>query len=153
MKEDFYNYLKDVSASETVKTKVEQIYNEILSLYNNINIEDMLITNVINNGSIEWQSLWFFNDSFAIECKNFLSLQEDYDIAPLNNRVIYYNIKKSNYSFFEEPKANSIVFFTILINNGKTSCNFTATGINCLYAMKVSQKYFLKKMDASLYSE
>lgn len=153
MKQDFYEYLKNVNVSEAISTKVEQIYNEILSLYNNINIENMLITNVINNGSIEWQSLWFFNDSLAIECKNFLSPQEDYDIVPLNNRVIYYNIKKSNYSLFEEPKANSIAFFTILVNDGKTSCNFTATGINCKYAMKVSQKYFLKKMDASLYLE
>lgn len=148
----FDEYLNSINISDTIKARVSFIYEEILFLYNKIEIDDILITNVNNNGNIEYQSLWFFNKDYAIECKNFL-YQEDFDIAPLNNRVIYYNMKKSNYPLLEQPKTNSIVFFTILINNGKSSCNFTATGINCLYAMKVSQKYFLKKMDDNLYSE
>lgn len=153
MKEKFCTYLKNVNASAATQTKVEQLYNEILLLYNNINIDDIFITNVINNGSVEWLSLWFFNESFAIECKNFLSQNEDYDIAPLNNRIIYYNIKKGNYKLDDEPNQNSYINITILINNGRSSCNLIATGKNCLYAKNLSQKYFLKKLDASLYSE
>lgn len=153
MKEKFSTYLKDVNASESAKTKVEQIYNEILSLYNNINIDDIFITNVNNNGNVEWQSLWLFNENFAIECKNFLSQQEDYDIAPLSNKIIYYNIKKGHYKLNDSPCQNSYISITILINNGHSSCNLIATGTNCVYAKNISQKYFLKKMDASLYSE
>ncbi|MBS4810280.1 MAG: hypothetical protein KH058_05860 [Bacteroides sp.] len=153
MKEEFYTYLKNIGISDVAQTKVEEIYNEILFLYNNINIDDILITNVTNDGHVEWQSLWFFNEDLVIECKNFLSQQADYDIASLNNKIIYYNIKKGNYNLNDAPRQNSYINITILINNGHSSCNLMATGANCPYVKHISQKYFLKKIDTSLYSE
>lgn len=152
MERKFDEYLENINVSDVIKERVYLIYDEISFLYNKIEIDDMLITNVSNDGDIEYQSLWFFNKDYAIECKNFLN-QDDFDIAPLNNKIIYFNIKKSNYQLLKRPKTNSVVFFTILVNDGKTSCNFTATGINCFYVTKVSRKYFLKTMDDNLYSE
>lgn len=151
MKPKFIDYLTNINVSDVAKSRIELIYNEILSLYNNIEIDDILLTNVNNNGNAEFQSLWLFNKNFAIECKNFL-YQDDFDIVTLNN-IIYYNIKKSNYKFNDMPNVNSVVFLTIIINNGKNSCNLTASGNNCPFAKAISQKYFLKKMDNSLYKE
>lgn len=152
MKEEFYNYLRNINISEVAQKKVEEIYNEILLLYNNIDIKDILITNLINNDSIEYQSLWLFNEDFAIECKNFLSQQEDFDLCPYNE-IIYYNIKKSNYKLNGPISPNSNVSITILTNNGRASCNLIATGVNCTHVIKISQKYFLRKMNDMLYSE
>lgn len=142
MKEKFYNYFSDIVISEVTKGRIEQIYNEIKDLYNNIGIDDVLLCDVINNGNKDYINLWFFGQNAAIECKDFMN-KDDFDLAIIDENITYFNIKKWNYVTTEEPNDNSSVVIDATLNSGRISCNLMATGKNCKYVTMIAKKYLI----------
>lgn len=148
MKEEFYNYFSDILISEVTKERIEQIYNEIKDLYNNIEIDDVLLCDVINNGNKDYINLWFFGKNAAIECKNFMSV-DNFDLAIINENITYFNIKKWNYVTTSEPRSDSSVIVDTVFNSGKVTCNLMATGKNCKYATMIAKKYLITNTTAT----
>lgn len=142
MKENIIDYLSNIGVSETVTKRVELIHEEMVSLFNVKDFEEILICDVNNNGVREFTSLWFFSSSMAYECKNFMNA-DDYDVTPIGSSIVYFNMVKEKFNFGEEPDLNSQVTINALSNNGKITMSFHVTGVNCRYALKIAKDYFL----------
>lgn len=147
MNREFYDYFSDILISEVAKRRIEEIYNEIKDLYNNIKIDDVLLCDVINNGNRDYINLWFFGHNIVIECKEFMS-KDDFDLAILDGNITYFNIKKRNYITTQEPRSDSNVTIDAILNNGRITCNLMATGKNCKYAIMIAKKYLITNTGA-----
>ena len=93
MKDEFYNYFSDIVISDVAQKRIEQIFTEIKELYNDLEINDILLCDVTNNGIKDYINLWFFGQNTAIECKDFMN-QDDFDLAILDKNIAYFNMKK-----------------------------------------------------------
>ena len=62
-------------------------------------IMDIFITDYIKeDGSREYENLWFFSEKTCMEAKQFITT-EDFDIIRIKKRVNIWNIRKHNYDF------------------------------------------------------
>ena len=143
--EKFNQYLTEISASEVMTKRIQDLCNNIQSLYNQITINDIFICDIINNANKEYTSLWLFTDTYIIECKNFMN-KDDIDFARLNHNICYINIKKNNYKELLQPTDNSNTVINIFLNDSRLSCTFYANGNNCKHAIHLFQKYFTPNM-------
>ena len=93
MKEHFNEYFTDISISDVMKGRIQEIYDELVALYS-MEIDDVFLCDIATkNGDKDYVSLWFFSNNHIIECKDFIS-QDDFDITALRNNVLYFNIRK-----------------------------------------------------------
>lgn len=144
MKEEFDRYFSAIDISSVVKQRIQDIYNEIKVLYNLDEIDDVLVCDVITNGTRNLINLWFFHANIVIECKDFID-KDDFDLAQLDKNVAYFNIKKQNYKLENEFKADSSIVVDVVLNFGG-SCNLMGTGANCKYVTDIARKYFVNKI-------
>lgn len=98
MKEEFTGYLKSIGITETFRKRIETIYE----FYGNIcpdEIGGIFVTDYIKeDGSREYQNLWFFSPKYCMEAKLFITT-DDFDITPIQKRVYYWTVEKKNYDF------------------------------------------------------
>lgn len=142
----FNDYFSDIALSETMKSRIQDLCNSIGFLYENIDFKDIFLCDIMNNDkNKEYTSLWLFSETHIVECKNFMS-QEDFDLAGINKNILYFNIKSSKYDDWNNPKPDSMVSISTILNSGKLTCNFIASGNNCKYAVKIAKKYLLPNM-------
>ena len=148
MKDEFYNYFSDIVISDVAQKRIEQIFTEIKELYNDLEINNILLCDVTNNGIKDYINLWFFGQNTAIECKDFMN-QDDFDLAILDKNIAYFNMKKWNYITTLEPRSDSSVVIDTILNSGKVTCNLMATGKNCKYATMIAKKYLIANTTAT----
>ena len=145
MKAEFVAYLDSLEATDQVLTRVETILN----FYKDLCPEDILdifISEYIKkDGNREYQSLWLFSKRFMMEAKNFL-IQDDFDIAPINNFVTYSDIQKNEYDFNTTSEGSRLFFkFSITdVVNGELK----ASKRNCNFLKAIILKYFMPNMRA-----
>jgi hypothetical protein len=145
MKAEFVAYLDSLEATDQVLTRVETILN----FYKDLCPEDILdifISEYIKkDGNREYQSLWLFSKRFMMEAKNFL-IQDDFDIAPINNFVTYGDIQKNEYDFNTTSEGSRLFFkFSITdVVNGELK----ASKGNCNFLKAIILKYFMPNMRA-----
>lgn len=149
MKENIVNYLSRIGMSEVVINRVSAIHDEISQLFGIKEIEDALICDVNNNGLRELTSLWFFTPSAVYECKHFM-VSDDYDVTPVENNVVYFNVVKDNFIIDKDPDDKSQVTMNALSINGKITMNFHVTGNNCTYAINIARKYLIPNINSLL---
>ncbi|MDP2799553.1 MAG: hypothetical protein Q8O60_06710 [Deltaproteobacteria bacterium] len=98
MKEEFIKYLESIGITEPLRKRVEIIY-EFYREINREEITDIFITDYLKeDGSREYENLWFFSEKYTMEAKGFIT-KDAFDIAPIQNRVIYWQIQKQDYDF------------------------------------------------------
>lgn len=139
MEEKFKTYMNEISVPEVVQNRVEQIIDELKALYDNYQVKDIFMSQVRQDSSIAYTSLWAFGDNFCTECKNFLN-SDDYDITFLSNNVQYFNIVKTKFPTMNVQDDSYVQVFAQL---DKVSCTLTAVGRNCINAVSLAKKYFL----------
>lgn len=98
MKEEFKKYLKDVDIIGAIRGRVERIYD----FYREIcpdEITGIFITDYIKeDGERVYEHLWFFSEKYCMEAKQFITT-DDFDITPIKNRIIRWELKKQDYDF------------------------------------------------------
>ena len=143
MEEKFINYLKSIGITETLHEKIEEIYK----FYKDIcpdEITDIFVTEYVKeDGSREYQNLWFFSPKYCMEAKLFVT-QDDFDIAPIGNRIERWGIKKQDYDFKKVTEKSR--FYLNFITDSNTRAAFQASKKNCDYLKNIFLQYVLPNL-------
>jgi hypothetical protein len=95
---EFVAYLASVGIVDALRQRVESIYD----FYRQIcpeEVSGLFVTEYIKeDGTREYESLWFFSAGFVMEAKGFVT-NDDFDMASLRGRVVHWQIQKSEYDF------------------------------------------------------
>lgn len=143
MKGKFIKYLDCISIANAFRNKIETIYKLCKELCPE-EITDIFITDYIKeDGSREYENLWFFSDKHCMEAKQFRT-RDDFDIIHIKKRVTYWNIQKQNYDF-KNATEKSRLFLRVNFEFGMSG-EFKAAKENCDYLKKIILKYIMKNM-------
>ncbi|MGD0856150.1 MAG: hypothetical protein ABSA18_10150 [Dehalococcoidia bacterium] len=140
MNTEFKTYLDSIGMTNVLIKRVEAIYD----FYNNVasvEIADIFVTDFIKeDGSREYESVWFFSPSYAMEAKSFIS-KDEFDISPIRKRITYWSIVKQDYDFLEATdKSRLQISFSL---HEMTTGDLKASKENCNYLKGIFQKYVL----------
>lgn len=98
MREEFKKYLETIRMTDVLSARIQSIYR----FYEAVCPEEIgaiFVTDIVNDEGVrQYENLWFFSKTFAMESKVFIS-QDDFDMMPIKNKVIYWSIRKQNYDF------------------------------------------------------
>jgi len=98
MKEEFMDYLASIGMPEALWHRVREIYN----FYRDVcpdEITDIFVSEYVkDDGSREYENLWFFSKKACMEAKQFIT-NDDFDMCQMENRVIGWRVKKKDYDF------------------------------------------------------
>jgi hypothetical protein len=144
MKDEFVEYLKSIGIPEAIRERIEMIYE----FYREIcpdEITGVFVTDYIKeDGSREYENLWFFSDKYFMEAKQFIT-QDNFDIAPIKNRISYWNIRKQDYNFKKAtPKSR---FYLKISMEFPTSGEFKAAKENCDYLRSIFFQYIKPNLE------
>lgn len=140
MKEEFKIYLISIGITNTLIKRIEEIYNFYQKLCPE-EITTIFVTDYINeDGTREYENLWFFSKKYAMEAKEFI-VEDDFDMAQIQNRINYWNIKKDNYDF-KKPEEGSRLYLHIGFNPDLTA-DLKASKENCDYLKKIFLEYVI----------
>ncbi len=120
MKKEFIDYLESINIKgEILLDRIKSIYEFYKDMCPD-EIADIFVTDYIDSeGRREYGNLWFFSDRYAMEAKGFATGKDDFDIAPMKNRVKYYEIRKQDYDF-KEATDKSRLYLNIIWDTGTT---------------------------------
>jgi hypothetical protein len=88
-------------------------------------------------GGRVFENLWSFNDSFAMEAKEFL-VSDNYDAASLKNRLVYWEFKKQDWDNIVTEKSRASL--SITFDTGLKGF-FKASGTNCTKLKEILNEY------------
>jgi len=115
MKSEFIEYLEDIGLTKSPLKRIEAIYEICKELISD-DIIDIFVTEYLqDDGSREYESLWFFSDKCFIEAKQFLTTF-NFDISPTKNNIAFWNTKLQKYDFKEGIKKTVDFFEGLLVN-------------------------------------
>jgi len=141
MKAEFVSYLDSVGlSSDTVKNNVESIY-QYASILCPEEIADIFVCDFIkDDGSREYESLWFFSPNYMMEVRNFRSdRQYDIDLARSKGWIAYYRTYAKDYDF---KRASSESRMTIeALNNDTVNMEWKASRDNCDKLKSILENY------------
>jgi len=147
MKEEFIKYLESIGLTETLCKRIETIYE----FYKDVcpdEIADIFVTDYITeDGSREYENLWFFSEKYAMEAKQFIT-KDDFDITPIKNRIHYCRIQKWDYDF-KKATEKSRLYLRCDQDTGM-SCEFKASKENCDYLKDIILNYILPNLKNEL---
>jgi hypothetical protein len=96
MREEFIKYLESIGITKALQERIETIYECCKELCPD-EIMGIFITDYIKeDGSREYENLWFFSEKNCMEAKQFIT-QDDYDIIRIKKRVNCLNIQKQDF--------------------------------------------------------
>lgn len=130
MKKEFEEYLKSIGIStEVLLNRIESIYQFYVDVCPE-EIKDIFVTEYIKeDGTREYESLWFFSDKYWTEAKQFI-INDNFDMIPIEN-IIRWEIKKQDYDFkkaIEKSrlflKVNITTFLLAEFKSSKENCDF-----------------------------
>jgi hypothetical protein len=98
MKQAFEAYLNSVGIVGALMQRVDVI----LTFYERISpeeITDIVVSEYVKeDGSREYENLWFFSTESAMEAKAFIQ-QDNFDMVSIRKRLAYWRIEKRDYDF------------------------------------------------------
>lgn len=142
MKVEFQEYLNSIGIIGNLIERIEEIYNFYLEICPE-EIEDIFINEYISeDGSREYESVWFFSDNYVMEAQNITKNDADaFDCLRIKNSIIRWEIKKQDYDFHEfsgKSRFNINTRFTNgIIGDMKSSQQ------NCNHLKEIFQKYIV----------
>lgn len=146
MKQEFESYLNSIElSSETIIKNVERLYQYASKLCPE-EIKDMFVSDFIKeNGSREYENLWFFSQNYMMEARNFRNDREyDIDIAKYSEWISYYRTQLKDYDLVSASSESrmSLQF----INNDNTTFMLKASRGNCDKLISVIENYVKKNI-------
>ena len=111
MKQEFVDYLESIGIKAgSLLYQIESIYEFYLEMCPD-EITDIFVTDYIDSeGKREYENLWFFSDRYLMEAKGFAAGKDDFDIAPMKDRVERCAIQKQGYDFKEATDESRLHF-------------------------------------------
>jgi hypothetical protein len=138
MRGEFIKYLESIGIIKALRERIETIYE----LYKGICPDEIIgifITDYIKeDGSREYENLWFFSEKNCMEAKQFIT-KDDFDINPIKKRVNYWNIQKQNYDF-KKATEKSRLFLRVEFDINRSG-ELKAAKENCDYLKEIILKY------------
>lgn len=140
MKKEFIDYLESIGIKGGVLLdRIESIY-EFYSEMCPDEIMDIFVADHIDSeGRREYEELLFFSDRYIMDAKGFAIGKDDFDIAPIKERVIYYVIRKQDYDF-KRATEKSRLHLKIRLDTGMIG-EFKAAKENCDVFRDIIFKY------------
>lgn len=142
MEEKFNEYLKSIGiTSKSLCDRIQTIYRIYSEVICPDQIEDIFVSEYFKeDGSREYESLWFFTSKYCMEAKQF-TMKEDFDIEPITKKISYWKVQSENYDF-KEAKETSRLYLEFIIDlaSGITSRLKAAKG-NCDFLKELIFKY------------
>lgn len=118
MKPAFRAYLESVGIVGALLERVDAIIRFYESLPAQEILQIFVSEYVKEDGSREYEALWFFSMNFMMEAKGFVR-GDDFDMAPIAGRVSYWRIQKSDYDFVRATEKSRLnVYFSTSGVNG-----------------------------------
>lgn len=143
MKKEFITYLESVGITEALRKRIETIHEFYRETYPE-KITGIFITDYVKeDGSREYESLCFFSEKYYMEAKQFIT-KDDFDITPIQNRVIYWTIQKRDYNF-KKAADKSRLYLEIELDTGVRG-KFKAAKENCDYLRHIILKYIVPNL-------
>ena len=140
MKTEWTTYLQSIGIQELFLKRAEEVSDFYQQIYPD-QIEDIFVTEYFDNdGNRQYESLWFFSKTSAMEAKRFLTV-DDFDSPPLKNQVEYWSIKKTEYNFLETSAKSRITLDFSLIS-GVTG-TLKASRENCDHLKAIFLKHIM----------
>jgi len=144
MKEKFKIYLESIDVTKPIRDKVEKIYEFYLKICPE-EINDVFISDYIKeDGTREFDNMWFFSNSYTMEAKQFLSKADDFDMTPIKGRIHYLNIQKRDYDF-KIATHISRLYLRFGLDTG-ISGDLKASRKNCDFLRDTFSKYILPNL-------
>lgn len=149
MKEEFIKYLESIGITGELTKKIGTVYEFYKEVFPNETITDIFITDYIKeDGTREYESLWFFSENYLMEAKQFI-IMDDFDITPVKNRIIYIELKKQNYDF-KKATEKSRFNLSVRLDTGIVG-EFKASKENCDYFKDIFRKYIQSNLQIQSY--
>lgn len=143
MKKEFIKYLESIGITRALQKRVETIHECCKEICSN-EFTDIFVTDYLqNDGTREYENLWFFSHKYCMEAKNFRAV-DNFDITPIKKRVNYWNIKKRNYNFKKATDTSSL--FLRIAFDANVSGDFKAAKNNCDHLKQIILKYVLPNL-------
>jgi hypothetical protein len=139
---DYVPYLHSIGLdAKPYLARVETIYN-IASGFCSEKIEGVFVCDYLNkDGSRDYDSLWFFSKSYALEAHNFL-IGDDltWDLVPSSIGVDRLLVKSDNYDY-EKGLRDSKLVIRFNLYGTDVAGELKASGNNCDYLWDVCKRY------------
>jgi len=143
MKEEFIKYLESIGLTKTLCERIKTIYEFYRDTCPD-EITGIFVTDYITeDGSREYENLWFFSKIYAMEAKQFI-VKDDFDMTPIKNRIIYWKIQKKDYDF-KKATEKSRLYLEFGLDTGIAGV-FKASKENCDYLKDIILKYVLPNL-------
>lgn len=143
MKQEFIEYLESIGITNTLRERIETIHE----FYQGICPDDItgifIMDYVKEDGDREYESLWFFSEKYCMEAKQFV-LRDDFDITPIEGRVVYWKIRKTDYDF-KKAIEKARLSLQIRLDTGVTG-ELRASGENCDYLKDIIVTYVVPNL-------
>ncbi len=143
MKEEFSAYLESIGIAKPLQERIEQIY-EFYSEFCPEEITRLFVTDYIkDDGSREYENLWFFTPSFCMEAKQFI-LKNSFDMDAISKRILNWEVQSRDYDFHQagENSRLSLIFHL----SDRRACQFKASKENCDYLKVLLQECVIPNM-------
>jgi hypothetical protein len=107
-------------------------------------IKDIFISNYRKtDNSIDYESVWFFSDTFCLEAVGIYADDFSIDITPISAMRLYY--APTNFDLVTAPTDLSTLSIECSMVGADGS--FKAVGKNCSILLNIIKKYFLTKLN------
>ena len=141
MKAEFHDYLTEIEMSTPLIQRVEHFHD----LYTNLLVTEpthIFVTDLISEDDLRsYDSLWFFNDSQALEAHRFVD-DEAFDLGGVSE-VTLWRIDQEAF-VANEATSESRLKVTFSSRDG-ISGDLRATGNNCDYLWRLVRDWFVPR--------
>ena len=142
MNDEFIDYLESIGITGNLIERINSIYTFYTELIPE-EIEDIFITDYIKeDGSREYENLWFFSEKHIVEAKQFI-LIDDFDFV--TNKMIYWHLTKKEYDFNTANEESRLTLSCKLLHSDRWT-TFKAAKENCDKLKSVFKKYIMPNM-------
>jgi len=143
MKKEFIKYLESINITKAYCKRIETIYEFYKDMCPD-EITGIFVTDYITeDGAREYDCLWFFSEKYIMEAKQFIT-KDDFDIAPIQNRIVYLASKKQDYDFKKATEKSRLnVKFDM---DTQVGCTFKASNENCDYLKEIIFRYIVPNL-------
>jgi hypothetical protein len=140
MKTEFKDYLNEIGISGAIFERAEEIY-KFYNEYLKFDIHEIFVCEYIDaDGSRVYESLWFFNNKYCFEAKNFI-ISENYDSDFYGNEIFSFNISKKDFNILQNiPNDNSRLNVTFSFNPDRVGV-LKGSKNNCKQIVKIIENF------------